>query len=356
MHLRRHAWNDFFSGSLSPTLGPGEYNSRRTPSASSVYVSNCLFNRITSGSDGGALYCTSATYFLIESSSFFSCKTSSYQGGAIYFENTNSGQSVLYGVCGHDCCSTYTDGNSCFQFARMCVKDNAAYKNNVNYSSVSCCVNENSNSYYLMNLIYGKSFCPSVNISMNKCGYHSAIYCYPSSDSNYVTCSFSYSSFTDNTASVQICIYFNRNGPRFEMNYCNILRNKEFSSSHGIFYVPGNCMIKDCCILDNTATYIFYVWSSSTLTISNCTVDNTTNNGYLTIKNTVTKSFIHRLNHMSTRNCHSEYDYAVTDTISVSVKTLFCYTFKMNQYQARISDFFSLNWVFMITFIDPNQS
>ena len=129
------------------------------------------------------------------------------------------------------------------------------------------------------------------------------ILCYPSNDSNSVTCSFSYSSITDNTASGHICIWFKRNGPKYEMKHCNILRNKEVPGSNGIFYVSGNCMIKDCYILENTATYIFNVWSSYTIILSNCTVDKTANNGRLTIQNIVTKSFVQGLNRMS--NCYS---------------------------------------------------
>jgi hypothetical protein len=351
MHLRRHAWNDFFSGSLSPTLGPGEYNSRRTPSASSVYVSDCLFNRITSGSYGGALYCTSATYFLIELSSFFSCKTSGGWGGALHFENSNSGQCVLYSVCGNDC-----NGSSYAQFSRICVKDDATSKNYVNYSSIARCVNEYSNVNYILYHDYGKICYPSVNISMNKCGSYSGVYCYPHSNSNYVTCSLSYSSFTDITSSVQTCIWFNRD-PKCEIKCCNILRNKEAPGSNGLIRLPGNCMIEDCCILENTATYIFYVYSSSTLslTLSNCTVDKTTSVGSFRIQNTVTKSFIHGLNHMSTQNCHSEYDSAGTLTAipNVSVKILFCYTCNC---QARIGDLLLLQCLFMVTFIYANSS
>jgi hypothetical protein len=65
----------------------------------------------------------------------------------------------------------------------------------------------------------------------------------------------------------------------------------------------------DSCILGNIAHHIFYQESSShRITLSNSTIDSTSNNGYLTTQNTVTKSFILALNHMSTQNCHSEYD------------------------------------------------
>jgi hypothetical protein len=99
------------------------------------------------------------------------------------------------------------------------------------------------------------------------------------------------------------------------MKSCDILRNTQVSlGSEGTIYTYVNLIIKECCILENKATYIFYQSSSYSITISNCTVDSTSNNGCLTIQSTATKSFIHALNHMSTRNCHAEYDSVGTLT------------------------------------------
>ena len=54
-----------------------------------------------------ASYCTFATYFLAEPTSFFSCKTSSTIGGAIYFLYSG-GQNVLHEVCCYEF-ETYTN-------------------------------------------------------------------------------------------------------------------------------------------------------------------------------------------------------------------------------------------------------
>jgi hypothetical protein len=350
------SWNDCFTP--IKTLSSVEYTSRQTYSVLSVYVLNCLFNGCTSGSYGGALYCTSVTSLLIESSSFFSCKTSSQYGGAIYFSNSNN-QCVLYGVCGYDCCSTYTSGSSYYQFAYISVNEGALSKNYVNYSSISRCVNERSGSHYTLRLEYGKICCLSVNISMNKCQYHSAIFTYPAADSNSFTCSISYSSFVDNNAFGYICIYFHRPGTNNEMKYCNILRNTQGTATYGIISAHTNTVIEDSCILENTATNIFYVPSSSySITLSNCTVDKTTNNRNLIIQNTVTKSFIHGLNHISTQNCNAEYDSIGTLTaipyVPSPTKKLFYYTCKRNHIMSRINDFFSLDWVFIVTFIQTH--
>jgi hypothetical protein len=105
-------------------------------------------------------------------------------------------------------------------------------------------------------------------------------------------------------------------GAKYEIKSCNILRNTQGElGSEGTIYSSGNTMIEDFCILENKAINIFYQTSSSyTITLSRCTVDSTSNNRNLIIQNTVTKSFILALNHMSNQNCHSEYDSVGTLT------------------------------------------
>jgi hypothetical protein len=334
-HIRT-LWSDYFTGSASSTL-TNEYGTRQTPSVSGVHVLNSFFGPITQTSNGGALYCsTSVQYLLVESTFFFSCKTSS-TGGAIYFYNTNNGQSVLHEVCGYDCCTT---SNSDGQFSYVYVQNIASSKNYVNYSSVTRCVNENSSPHYTLYHDNGQIYFPSVNISNNKCYSRSGIYCCPSSDSNYVTCSFTHTTFADNNATGCTCIKVDKYNAKYEMKSCNILRNTQVSlGSEGTFFAYGNLPIENCCILENKATYIFYVYSSSsTITLTNCTVDSTSNCGSFTIQSTVTKSFIHALNHLSTRNCHSGYDSAgtltpITPISSSSNKQIHCRTCGYNLYQ-----------------------
>jgi hypothetical protein len=351
------AWGDYFTG--SPTkIQSKEYGASQPLSDSSVHVSNCLFRTITSTSNGGALSCSSSvTYLLIESTSFFSCKTSGY-GGAIYFVNTNSGQCVLYEVCGNDCCTT---SNTYGQFNCIELGNTASSKNYVNYSSIARCVNENSNTYHTLRHCYGINYCPSINVSMNKCYYRSGIYSIPYSNSNSVTCSLSYSTFTDNSATHSICIMLYTTGAKYEIKSCNILRNTQVSlGSGGTIRSDGDTTIKDSCILENTATYVLFQGSSYTITLSNCIVDSTSKSGNVVTQSTVTKSFILALNHISTRNCHAQYDSVGTLTAILSVsppinKSL-CYSWRMCNCQARISDFFSLSTVLIVTFIHSNSS
>jgi hypothetical protein len=309
------AWLSYFTG--NPALQQQkEYRIRQKPSDTNVYVLNCLFKSITSTSDGGALYCSSVTYLLIESSSFFSCNTSSSYGGAICFANAGSSQCVLHEVCGYDCC---TIGGNHGQFAYITVSSSASSKNYVNYSSISRCVNEVSGSHFMLYLNSGKICCPSVNMSMNKCYYRTGIQCEPYLDSSSVTGSLTYSSFTDNNSTGYTVSMLWRTGAKFEMKCCNFLRNTQVVfSGPGTISTSGYVSVIDSCFLENKAKYIFYTYYSSTLvTISNCTIDSVSYYGSFAIQSTVTKSFIHSLNHMSTQNCHSEYDSVGTLTPNI---------------------------------------
>jgi hypothetical protein len=303
-------WNDYFPGTSPTNLPSQTYTSRQTPSNTYVYVSNSLFRSITSTGAGGALYCsTSVTYLLVESTSFFSCKTSGGLAGAIYFENQNNGQCVLYELCGYDCCTTDSYN---VDFVRTYVNNGVSSKNYVNYSSFSRCIN--ANTLHALHLHNGKICYPSVNSSMNK-NYGRSIACYPFCDSNSVTCSLSYSSFTDNVVTTYTCIYLWRTGAKYEIKNCNVLRNTQGAlDTQGTIYTEGYLTINYSCILGNKANRNFHQGSSYTITLSNCTVDSTSNNGYLTIKNTITKSFIIALNHMSNLICYAEYDVIGTLT------------------------------------------
>jgi hypothetical protein len=354
-------WKDYFEGIVSPNLNSQTFSSKQTLSGTNVYVSSCVFSSITSSSNGGALSCTSASYFLVESSSFFTCKTSVDYGGAIFFDNTGSGQSVLHKVCGYDCCSTYTS-TSYGQFVCINVKNAVSSKNYVNYSSISRCVNEKSSSRDTLYLNNGKIHCPSINSSMNKCQWYSGITTWPITDSNSFTGSYSYSTFTDNIASGHSCVTLWTGGSKQEIKSCNILRNTQsYLDSRGTIDTYGYLTIEDSCILENKANRIFHQYGSYTITLSNCTVDSSSNNGYLTTKNTVTKSFILALNHMSTGNCHSKYDSAgyltpIIQSLSSSKKQRLCFTCKIFFHQCQLSDLFSLTSVFIFLFIHPYAS
>jgi hypothetical protein len=350
----RIAWNDYFTVSNPNLVSSQTYTSRETPSYTSLYILNCLFRSITSAAHGGALSCTSVTYLLVESTSFFNCKTSAQYGGAIYF--SNSGHCVLHEVCGYDCYTTYS-GYSPGQFAHVNVNSGISNKNYVNYSSITRCLSQASNSHGALYLTKGKICCPSVNLSMNKCTYGSAFYYELFSDPNSITCSFPYSSFADNIATTAICLYFWSSGSNTEFKYCNIIRNTQNSlGTFGTIRTNGNLRIEDSCILENKANYMFVQEYSFTFTLSNCTIDSTSKTGTVVIQNTVSKSFIFALNHMSTQNCHSGYDaigYLTPITPNANhTKTQICLCTRGNSYyQIQIRYLASLMSVFLFTFI-----
>jgi hypothetical protein len=353
-------WNDYFTGNIT-ILDSKEYEKRQTPSDISVYVLNCLFRSITSPSGGGALCCTSVMYLLFKSTSFFSCTSSAQHGGAIFFSNSR-GHCVLHEVCGYDCNSVYVY-NSYGQFAHITVNNSALSKNYVNYSSIVRCVGEDLDSHLTLHLYGGKICCPSVNISLNKCQTYSGISCQPFGDPNSVTCLLSYSSFTDNNATKYSCFSLWTTDANFEIKSCNILRNTQVNLDiDGLFQTIGNVMIEDSCLLENKATRIFrQVSSSCIITLTNCTVDSTSNNRNLTVQNTVTKSFILALNHMSTRNCHSEYDSVGTLTpmtpfLSSSKNQKHYYTFGINFCQYQLRYLVSIISIFLFSFINLDAS
>jgi hypothetical protein len=358
LHLRT-AWNDYFTATGQNNINSQTFSLKQTPSNTSVYVSNCLFGSITSSGNGGALSCTSVTYLLVESTSFISCSTSGQLGGAIYFSNSD-GQCVLYKVCCYDCCSTYTSTSN-GQFVFTVVNNVISSKNYVNYTSITRCINQISDSHSVLDLRNGRICCPSVNMSMNKCPTAPGIYCQPFTDSNFFTSSLTYSSFADNFATISICIYFFWKGTaNYEVKNCNILRNKQGNlDSNGLFFASGSALIEDSCILENKATYIFYQQNSAyRFTISNCTIDSTSNNGYFIIQNTFTKSFIHALNHMSTQNCHSGYDSAAYLTPITPPpsgrKKMHCYTNGNSLYLLQLRYLISMIRVFLFNFIHLN--
>jgi hypothetical protein len=350
-------WNDYFPGTSPTNLPSQTYTLRQTPTNTYVYVLNCLFNSITSTGDGGALSCTSVSYLLVESTSFFSCKTSGGYGGAIYFQNTNSGQCVLHEVCGYDCCTT---DSSFRNFVHIYVKNDISSKNYINYSSISHCVNVNA--WDTLRVENGKICFQSVNISNNKC-CGNLVLCYPFLYSNSDTLLFSYSSFADNSVANYGLLTLWVKGAKYEIKNCNILRNSQVTAnSYGMISTWGNTVIEDSCILENKATPTFYQQSSSyKITLSNCTVDTTSNNGHLIMLNTATKSFIFALNHMSTQNCHSGYDIVgyltpITPHPPSSNKQIHCYTGQKYRLQLRDEDIVSLISTLIFNFIHLEAS
>jgi hypothetical protein len=79
----------------------------------------------------------------------------------------------------------------------------------------------------------------------------------------------------------------------------------------------GNTDISDSCLLENTATYLFCISSSSyTVNLIHCTVDKCNYCGGSLKTSKATMSFILPLVHLSTENCFASFD-AVGDLTAV---------------------------------------
>jgi hypothetical protein len=319
---------NFLKTAFDDFYGPGntnikdykntKYTGQITPTDQNVYVHDCVFQSCSSSSDGGAISCGNTVYkLLVEQTSFISCKTSSSNGGAIYFNSQTNGECILSRICGFDCSSTYSDSYG--QFSNTYTKNDVAYKNYINDSSITRSSNWKKGSYETLRLQYGNILCPSTNLTNNMCYYYTALLCWLTKGTGSpvsVTFCISYSSIINNTNSGGYGVFYHDNSVTSHcIDTCNIINNKQNISSYGAIIASGNLFIKDSCILGNNENdKVFYVSSSSSkITISNCTIDDDifTNGRYagsVTIIKTITKTFINALSHISTHLCDSYFD------------------------------------------------
>ena len=110
----------------------------------------------------------------------------------------------------------------------------------------------------------------AVNLSNNICHGQSAIIANPSSSSN-VSCLITYSSINSNEARYYtiISFKFNRNHEIFQSN---IINNKASTAyDNGLIDASGPTNIKDCCIMNNQAKYIFR--GKQQIILTNCSID-----------------------------------------------------------------------------------
>jgi hypothetical protein len=288
---------------------PSTYNtkfseSKRNLGRGNIFVSSCQFIECKSDSNGGGIYvsATNDTKMLVEKSTFDNCQTTaSGSGGAIHFGF--SGNCVLSEVCGYECRASSNN-----QFDYIQCTESVSYKNYVNDSTIFHSVNENSGS--AVTHYHGIVLFKGVNCSFNRCKQNAAcVSGNTASTTKYrVTCTLSFCSFTNNNATQGKIIYLYINTGNKEIKSCNIVDNsQEDLATKGIIHIGGPCEIKDSCITGNIAKYTFYEGvSSSTITVSNCTLDadvESKKNYRVTIKNKATSSFIIPLVHLKTDKC-----------------------------------------------------
>jgi hypothetical protein len=357
-------FDDVFGTGLNPTeyKGPVYSGSQTKPTQTNVHVHHCVFRGCADTSNGGALSCGSAVYrLLIEQTSFISCQSSGQCGGAIYFESSANGQCVLNKVCGFNCFSTYTSGSSSNwgQLAYTSTKNDISYKNDVNDSSITHSTKKGAYPYYQFRLGNGKILCPSINLTHNECCRYPALYTSPVSGTETVR--ISYSSIVNNTANGGYsCFLLQNSGSSQLIDTCNILNNKQTTSFDlGTFNSNTNLIIKNSCILGNNNGYIVFKASSSTITISNCTLDDDIRSGRtagsVIITKTNEKGFINALSHIATQECDSYFDSYGTLSVKQSIKSPHC-LLSCNNVRPMFNQLRNLQFMFLLTFLPSNPS
>jgi hypothetical protein len=310
-NLLKRSFEDVYGTGLNPTNYTRiEYGGTRlTPSANNVYVYDCFFHDFSYSSNGGALSCSNSVYkLLIEQSSFFSCKTSGGHGGGVYFDCSGNYESVISKICGFGCsCS------GCGTCAFIRLYNSANYKNHVNDSSLTQSLKNGKSPYDSIYLCSDNMLIPSGNFTNNECSSSPAFCCDSTRSSTSETCIISYCSIVNNTANGgNMCVRLYNTGSTHRIDTCNIINNKQTSTSYGTIYASANILIKDSCILgNNDGNTVFYVgYSSCKITVSNCTVDNNryTGAGSVIFTKSAQCSFIHALSHIVTRSCDSNFD------------------------------------------------
>ena len=306
------AWNDVFDSSTTSTLLNKEYVSvsRPTLNTNSQYVTNCVFEFITSSSPGGALYFKGSSQeskLFIEQSLFTEVRSYDFCG-AIYFDDNS--HCVLAKVCGYKC-NTISNGNC--QFDAVYTSDALTYKNEVNDSSIVYTFNSDSGAYYTLCHDYGRIIVNSVNFSRNYCSCVSCIRCEPSKSTQTQSCDpsclISLSTFTNNTAHTRfMCIELQEYACK-EIRQSNVIRNTQPTNvDRGIIYSCGNLNIISSCILENVAKYILYAYGCSIKVINSTTEVSITTYGFITFEYRAKTSFINKLYHTRGLHCHAEFD------------------------------------------------
>jgi hypothetical protein len=357
-NLLKGSFEDVYGTGLNPTnYIRNEYaGTRLTPNANNVYVYDCFFHDISYSSSGGAINCGSSVYkLLIEQSSFISCKTSSGNGGGVYFQNTANAESVLSKICAFGC----SCGNS-GTFAYIYLGSNVNYKNHVNDSTITRSLKEGKSQWDTIYFYTDTILVPSDNFTNNELYCSSAFCCHSSRSTTSETCWITYCSVVNNTANGgYICIRLYSSSSTHRLDTCNIISNKQTTTTQGTIYAYTNILFKDSCILGNDEgkTFFYFYSSSYKITVSNCTIDNTryTGGGSVILTQTIKRSFIHALSHIVTRSCDSYFDSYGTLTAKPIVPSRSSrFYMSCNNQKPMIDPTRSMEFIFLLTMLPSN--
>jgi hypothetical protein len=306
-NLLKGSFEDVYGTGLNPTnYIRNEYKGTQlTPNTNNVYVFDCFFHDFSSSSNGASILCGSSVYkLLIEQSSFISCMTSAYGGGGVYFDYTGNYECVMSKICAFGC-SSATHGT----FAFISLYNSANHKNHFNDSTITHSLKNGKSQQDSIYLRADTILFPSNNFTNNECYSNPAFCCHSLRSSTSETCWITYCSVVNNTANGgSQCIRLYSSSSTHLIDTCNIINNKQTSSSSGTIYTSTNILIKNSCILGNNEGKTVFYTSSYKITVSNCTVDNNRYSGSVIFTKTAERSFIHALSHIATRICDSNID------------------------------------------------
>ena len=257
-----------------------------------IYIFGCRFiDCEATGGKASAINVSSATEttkMLIEKCFFKNCNSFSseleYCHGPIYYGE--EGSAVILQTCGLKCSSG---------FIYTAFKNNAKlYTSNFIESSV--CFSESE--YHVIDVSEASVLFTRTNCSYNK--NKGATYsCVSSSCVNTLSCSH----FVNNTGSYIVDIERQDDS---QLILCNIMKNGQIKDNGIIVYSSKDLEVKHSCIIENNADYIFYTESSSTITVSDCTLaqdDVSKTSGSVTITDTNTYIKTIELAQLMNYNC-----------------------------------------------------
>jgi hypothetical protein len=274
-------WNSFYELNEGYIVQQNHLiRSYSSSNSGNLYFFNLYFLKlINSGGAGGALSITGTgnNQILIEKTLFSHCKTTSDNGGAIFFENY--GHLIFHQICGYDCNTGTT--TSFGQFCQCSSHPNNTY--NISLFSSSIIHSMNNNNGYTVHWIYGINHIIHTNISNNLVQQQSTF-----SLENHISYT-QYCSFENNIAYSFIILSWFREIKQSYLDKSNIINNSQNLPGYGIFrYYQQSVDMIDCLLINNRANSqgpLFYGQEPAIFKIIDCYIDNIT--GSCTIINTL---------------------------------------------------------------------
>jgi len=256
----------------------------------SINISLCFFSRYSLyDGKGSIIYVNGGSHSMnINHSMFYNCACSN-QGGAIYFDSSNS---CIRMICANSCsCGDYSHGN--FAYLR------ASLVNQVEYLSVSNCSHTTSG-YYSIWIELGNQRVDNTNSSMNNVCVGSGIVISSPSSFTSLFCTFS-----NNKVSDYICIWFYSSSGIISMSYANIVHNNSPFQYGVVSFDGGGSRKMMYCIFHNNQNILFCVSGGSlemyhsfidhSASFSRSTSVSTSNNNSFTIRITYQLQFFNSI-------------------------------------------------------------